>query len=105
LIAGGSEKFADFTELVKLFPGRVKHAVLIGETAPKIAESCKKAGFNDFSFEKDMKTAVHACREMARPGDCVLLSPACASYDMFDNFEHRGRVFKQIVEELNNGEH
>jgi UDP-N-acetylmuramoylalanine--D-glutamate ligase len=95
LIAGGSSKGADFTQLAKAVRQRAKGVALIGKTAPAIAEA-----LGDFApkvMAKDMESAVRAATDMAAPGDTVLLSPACASFDMFRNYEHRGDVFREAV--------
>jgi len=100
LIAGGYDKHSEYDDWVKLFPGKVKKLVLLGETRDKIYECCKKYGFDEISYAEDMSEAVKACASFADEGDYVLLSPACASWGMFKNYEERGRIFKQCVEEL-----
>ena len=97
LIGGGYDKGGSFDEWTQLFPGRVKHLVLIGVTAPKVRESAEKFGFTAISDCETFKEAVDLCREKAEDGDCVLLSPACASWGMFDNYEQRGDMFKEQV--------
>ena len=97
LIGGGYDKKVSFDEWTKLFPGRVKHLVLIGATAPAIRESAEKYGFTAISDCGTFAEAVDLCREKAEPGDCVLLSPACASWGMFENYEQRGELFKQQI--------
>jgi UDP-N-acetylmuramoylalanine--D-glutamate ligase len=96
LIAGGKGKGQDFAPLADAARGRVGHAVLIGEDGPKIAAALAGAGIG-VSAAPSMQAAIDAARAQARPGDVVLLSPACASFDMFDNYEHRGDVFKKLV--------
>jgi UDP-N-acetylmuramoylalanine--D-glutamate ligase len=98
LIAGGKGKGQDFTPLAAAARGRVRHAVLIGEDAPRIETAL--APVVAVTRATSMAAAVATARSLARPGDVVLLSPACASFDMFDNFEHRGDVFKHVVNEL-----
>ncbi len=98
LIAGGRDKAGDFSALRTLVRERVKHLVLIGEAASKIRKALSDAA--DMSEAESMAEAVSLCRSLARPGDVVLLAPACASFDMFDNYEHRGRVFKEAVRNL-----
>ena len=98
LIAGGDGKGQDFDPLVEGFKGSVKHMVLLGRDGGKIAESCEKAGFKDYSFAADMGECVQKAVAMAQDGDTVLLSPACASWDMYTNFEQRGDHFKEMVE-------
>jgi UDP-N-acetylmuramoylalanine--D-glutamate ligase len=97
LIGGGYDKGVSFDEWTKLFKGRVKHLVLIGVTAQQIKESAEKFGFQDVSICQTFKEAVCLCKEKAEEGDCVLLSPACASWGMFDNYEQRGDMFKEQV--------
>lgn len=97
LIGGGYDKGSSFDEWTKLFPGRVKHLVLIGVTAPKVRASAEKFGFTAISDCETFEEAVDLCREKAEDGDCVLLSPACASWGMFDNYEQRGDMFKEQV--------
>jgi UDP-N-acetylmuramoylalanine--D-glutamate ligase len=98
-IAGGRDKAGDFTALRALVRDRVKHLVLIGEASAKIREVL--SGSSDMSNASSMTEAVSVCRNLARPGDVVLLAPACASFDMFDDYEQRGRVFKEAVRNLN----
>lgn len=100
LIAGGDGKGQEFDELIKNFDGRVKHMVLLGRDADIIAETARKYGFTACSFCKDMDECVKKAAELAESGDNVLLSPACASWDMYDNFEQRGKHFKECVERL-----
>lgn len=97
LIAGGYDKKADYTDFIKTFKGRVRHMVLLGQTARDIANCAEKNGFSDYSFYDTFDSAVKACMDIARPGECVLLSPACASWGMFKNYEERGKLFKEIV--------
>ena len=97
LIGGGYDKGSSFDEWTQLFPGRVKHLVLIGVTAPQVRASAEKFGFTAISDCETFKEAVDLCREKAEDGDCVLLSPACASWGMFDNYEQRGDLFKEQV--------
>lgn len=100
LIAGGDGKSQDFEPFIENFNGSVKHMVLIGRDAKLIAEAADKCGFKDYSFGKDMEECVKICHELAVEGDNVLLSPACASWDMYKNFEQRGDHFKGIVAKL-----
>ncbi len=100
LIAGGYDKDSAYDELIEAFKGRVKLLVLIGETAPKIRECAKAHGFMDILDAGSLEEAVKLCRDNARPGDAVLLSPACASWDSFKNYEERGRLFKEFVNSL-----
>lgn len=98
LIAGGVGKGADFGPLAKAAHGRLRAAVLIGEDAPSLAAVLK--GVCDVVFAQSMDEAVARAARLASPGDTVLLSPACASFDMFMNFEARGRAFVEAVERL-----
>jgi UDP-N-acetylmuramoylalanine--D-glutamate ligase len=98
LIAGGQDKAGDFTALRSLVRDRVKHLVLIGEATEKIKRAL--SGLADTIEAQSMQEAVAVCSRMAEPGDVVLLAPACASFDMFRDYEHRGRVFKEAVKEL-----
>ncbi len=100
LIAGGSSKNNDFTEMAHLFHSKLRKLILIGETADEIAEAAMKQNFQGIVYAEDLKKAVKIAKETARSGDVVLLSPACASFDMFENFEDRGDQFKKIVKNL-----
>jgi UDP-N-acetylmuramoylalanine--D-glutamate ligase len=99
LIAGGKGKGQDFAPLAAASRGRVAHAVLIGEDAARIGAALTDADV-PVTHSRSLPDAVDRARAVATPGSIVLLSPACASFDMFDNFEHRGEVFKKIVERL-----
>jgi len=99
LIAGGKGKGQDFEPLATAARGHVGHAFLIGEDAPKLATAFKGASI-PVARCPSLEAAVEAAGQLAMPGDGVLLSPACASFDMFDSFEHRGDVFKKLVERL-----
>ena len=98
LIAGGRDKGGDFHPLTEAAKGRVKSFILIGEAKEKI-RSAVKASTPVFEAH-DMRDAVRQARSVAEEGDVVLLSPACASFDMFANFEERGRVFRNEVHRL-----
>ncbi len=98
LIAGGQGKRADFTELAPAVEAHARALVLIGEDADRIAEALE--GTVPMVKAADMAEAVAEAAALAQPGDRVLLSPACASFDMFRGFEHRGEVFRRCVEEL-----
>ncbi|MBQ7563027.1 MAG: UDP-N-acetylmuramoyl-L-alanine--D-glutamate ligase [Lachnospiraceae bacterium] len=100
LIGGGYDKGAAFDDWIEAFDGKVKKLVLIGETAEQIAECAKKHGFTDVVFAASLKEAVELCRKEAKSGDAVLLSPACASWDMFESYEKRGELFKELVNSL-----
>jgi UDP-N-acetylmuramoylalanine--D-glutamate ligase len=98
LIAGGDGKGADFAPLAPAVRRAARAVVLIGRDAPLIERAI--AGRVPTMNATDMADAVRKAAGLARPGDCVLLSPACASFDMFDNYEHRGRVFAEAVRGL-----
>ena len=100
LIGGGYDKGSTYDEWIDAFDGKVRCLVLIGQTAKKIAETAKKHGFHNIVFEDDLLGAVKYCHENAKDGEAVLLSPACASWGMFDNYEQRGRMFKEYVRDL-----
>lgn len=100
LIGGGYDKGVAFDDWIKAFDGKVKKLVLLGQTAHMIADTAAKYGFTEVAFAEDLKQAVELCFEAAEPGDAVLLSPACASWGMFDNYEQRGDMFKEFVNEL-----
>ena len=99
LIAGGLGKNADFSPLSNPLQKYVRSLILIGEAAPLLAESLG-AKVEEVRFADSMDAAVKCAALLAKPGDSVLLSPACASWDMFKNFEHRGQVFTEIVQGL-----
>lgn len=97
LIGGGYDKGSEYDEWIEAFDGKVKWLVLIGQTAQKIADCAKRHGFNSIIFEENLQDAVVYCHENAVDGDAVLLSPACASWGQFDNYEQRGDMFKEYV--------
>jgi UDP-N-acetylmuramoylalanine--D-glutamate ligase len=98
MIAGGDGKNQDFAELATVFRGKVRHTVLIGRDAAAIATALK--GVCTLETCSSLEEAVRVAAKAARPGDTVLLSPACASLDMFRDYTHRGAVFTQAVQEL-----
>ncbi|MCT1397755.1 UDP-N-acetylmuramoyl-L-alanine--D-glutamate ligase [Paenibacillus sp. p3-SID867] len=107
LIAGGLDRGSDYEELIPSLQGRVKAVVLLGETKEKIAKAAAKAGLKDIFLVDNGKdaaatltSAVQKAAGLAESGDIVLLSPACASWDMFPSFEDRGRIFKEAVHNL-----
>ncbi|HUT37543.1 MAG TPA: UDP-N-acetylmuramoyl-L-alanine--D-glutamate ligase [Planctomycetota bacterium] len=100
VIAGGYDKHLPFDNFGKAVAGRAKAAVLLGATAGKIQEALEAAGATPVQRVAGLADAVRVARRLAAPGDVVLLSPACASYDMFENYEQRGANFKQLVREL-----
>lgn len=100
LIAGGYDKGADFDEFARGFEGPVKGLVLMGKTADKLKASAEKAGFRNITMCANMEECVAKAFEQAEKGDVVLLSPACASWDMYNSFEERGEHFKKCVRQL-----
>ena len=97
LIAGGYDKGSDYDEWIDAFDGKVKKLILLGQTANKIAQACEKAGFKDYVITDTFENAVNMAKNEACEGECVLLSPACASWGMFKNYEQRGQIFKDYV--------
>lgn len=100
LIAGGKEKDSNFKDLASVIKKEVKALVLIGETADRIADATRNAGFDNYRKYNSLEEAVLAASRLAERDDLVLLSPACASWDMFSDFEERGSVFKRLVNSL-----
>ncbi len=100
LIGGGYDKGGDFSEWIRSFDGRVKRLLLLGATRERIAQNAKDCGFTDYQFVDTLEEAVSTASELAAAGDAVLLSPACASWDMFDSYEQRGNMFKELVNGL-----
>ncbi len=98
LILGGRGKKAPYSPLAPLLMKEARKLILIGEDAETIANEL--GDYASFERATDMKDAVTLAFQAAQPGDIVLLAPACASFDMFDSFEHRGRVFKDAVSSL-----
>jgi UDP-N-acetylmuramoylalanine--D-glutamate ligase len=98
LILGGRGKGAPYLPLATLIRDKARKLVLIGEDAQTIADELGE--FAETVFAGNMEEAVMLSFQTAQPGDIVLLAPACASFDMFDSFEHRGRVFKEEVSSL-----
>ena len=100
LIGGGYDKQSEYDEWIESFDGKVKKLVLIGQTKEKIAECAKKHGFEDVILCDTFEQAIDTCYANAVSGDAVLLSPACASWGMFSDYEERGRIFKEYVRNL-----
>ncbi|MCI7179190.1 MAG: UDP-N-acetylmuramoyl-L-alanine--D-glutamate ligase [Schaedlerella sp.] len=100
LIGGGYDKDSSYEEWIRSFDGKVKKLVLIGATREKIEETAKRLGFYDTVLADTFEEAVELCVKFAEPGDAVLLSPACASWGMFRNYEERGDKFKELVNQL-----
>ena len=98
LILGGKDKGSDYTVLNDLLRQRVKRVYTIGAAAAKIESQV--TGAADIDHAETLETAIKRAAEAAKPGDVVLLAPACASFDQFRNYEHRGKVFKEVVNGL-----
>ncbi|WP_025685733.1 UDP-N-acetylmuramoyl-L-alanine--D-glutamate ligase [Paenibacillus maysiensis] len=107
LIAGGLDRGSDYAELVPSLQEGVKAVVLLGETRHKLADRARQAGIerievvdNGEDAAATLVEAVNKAAKLAEPGDVVLLSPACASWDMFQSYEERGRIFKEAAHKL-----
>ncbi|WP_461039874.1 glutamate ligase domain-containing protein [Tepidimicrobium xylanilyticum] len=100
LIAGGQDKGSDFEDFILAFNDKVKTLILLGETKEKIKNTALKLGFNNIYIVNNMEEAVNKSFEVSESGDNVLLSPACASWDMYSSFEMRGEDFKRAVYRL-----
>ena len=103
IILGGYDKHCDFTPMVKemLASAYIREAVLIGVTADQIERQCRENGYTSLHRAATLQDAIDQCRALAADGWNVLLSPACASFDMFPDYEARGRIFKELVNQLN----
>lgn len=97
LIGGGYDKQSDFHEWIRSFEGKVRYLVLIGATKEQIKREAEECGFTNCILKETFEEAMETCVKLARPGDAVLLSPACASWGMFPNYEVRGKEFKNYV--------
>ncbi|MFQ6818978.1 MAG: UDP-N-acetylmuramoyl-L-alanine--D-glutamate ligase [Blautia sp.] len=100
LIGGGYDKGSSYDEWLNSFDGKVKYLVLIGQTREKIRDAAERLGVCPCILCEDLEEAVKVCAEKAEPGEAVLLSPACASWGQFDNYEQRGDMFKEYVRKL-----
>lgn len=100
LIGGGYDKQSSYGEWIDAFEGKVRELVLIGQTKEAIAKTAREHGFTNITMADTLKEAVEICYAHAKDGDAVLLSPACASWGMFTDYEERGRIFKEIVNSL-----
>ena len=100
VICGGADKDFDFSPLTPTLLEKAKHTILIGSTTEKMEATFRAGGYEALSKAETLEEAVKAAAKMAQPGDAVLLSPACASFDMFRDFEHRGQVFRDAVKHL-----
>ena len=100
LIGGGFDKGSSYDEWIEAFDGKVVCLVLIGQTREKIKAAAERHGIENIILCEDLKEAVQVCHDRARKGDAVLLSPACASWGQFENYEQRGDLFKEYVRAL-----
>lgn len=100
LIAGGYDKGSGYDDWFDAFGGKIKKLVLLGQTKEKIAAAADAHGYQNYVMTESLEEAVSVCARSAVPGDVVLLSPACASWGMFKNYEERGRLFKELVHKL-----
>ena len=100
LIGGGYDKKSTYDEWIDAFDGKVKSLILLGQTAEKIAKTAKEHGFDQIVMVDSLEEAVNYAADHAEEGDAVLLSPACASWGMFKNYEVRGDQFKEFVHRL-----
>ena len=100
LLGGGYDKESEYTEWIRSFDGKVKKLILMGATREKIAADAEMCGFHEYVYSDTFEEAVRMAADEAVPGDAVLLSPACASWGMFPNYEVRGEKFKEIVNSL-----
>ena len=100
LIAGGYDKDSEYDEWIKAFDGKVNYLVLLGQTREKIKVAAERLGVKNIVLVDSLKEAVDFCAEHANPGESVLLSPCCASWGMFKNYEERGCMFKDYVHEI-----
>lgn len=100
LIGGGYDKDSTYDEWIEAFGDKVKALVLLGQTADKIEVCAREHGFENIYKTDSLEQAMETCVALAKPGDAVLLSPACASWGMFPNYEVRGRMFKELVHKI-----
>lgn len=100
LIGGGYDKNSEYEEWIEAFNGKVRYLVLLGQTKEKIAKAARNLGFVDIIMVESLEEAVATCAKLAEPGNAVLLSPACASWGMFKNYEERGDKFRDFVNAL-----
>lgn len=100
LIAGGMDKKSSFIDWIKHFKEIVEKVYIIGETKQQIVRECKEVGYSAYETFDTLEQAVLTAYHESKPGECILLSPACASWDMFESYEVRGRLFKQVVNHL-----
>ncbi|MBQ8044442.1 MAG: UDP-N-acetylmuramoyl-L-alanine--D-glutamate ligase, partial [Clostridia bacterium] len=100
LIAGGYDKDSSYDEWIDSFGDKVKMLVLIGQTKEKIKIAAQEKGFTQVELADSLEEAIDICKDNAKSGDAVLLSPACASWGMFKNYEERGDKFKELVNKM-----
>ena len=100
LIGGGYDKGGEYDEWMEACVGKIKLLILMGATAQKIGVTAERYGIPKIAYASSMEEAVKLAAEETEPGDAVLLSPACASWGMFPNYEVRGRVFKELVRQF-----
>ena len=100
VICGGKDKGSDFTSFAKAVNKKAKSAIIIGADKDKIAESFDKEGFKNYTKSETLKEALDIAKSQTKSGDVVVLTPVCASFDMFTSFEDRGNTFKELVFEL-----
>lgn len=100
LIGGGMDKKISFKDWIKLFPQYVEKIYIIGETKNLIVEGCKEENFTAYETYDTLEEAISAAYKESKTGECILLSPACASWDMFESYEVRGERFKTFVNNL-----
>ena len=101
LIAGGYDKLTNLDEMMQLAKLKTKHVIFLGKAKERFAQEAAKHGITNISMCDTFEQATECAYKLAKSGDVILLSPACSSYDMFNNFEVRGRYFKNLVNELN----
>ena len=100
LIGGGYDKASEYDEWIESFGDKVRWLILLGQTREKIEQCAKKHGFTNVILVDSLEEAVAESYKKANPGEAVLLSPACASWGMFPNYEVRGKMFKEFVHKL-----
>ncbi len=100
LIGGGMDKHCSFVDWIKLFEGKVQKIYIIGETKHQIEKECHELGYYHTELFNSLEDATQKAYHEAQEGECVLLSPACASWDMFESYEQRGHLFKEIINQL-----
>lgn len=100
LIAGGRNKGSSFDQLAELIKSKVKELILLGEAKEEIKQAVMDVNYKNIHEVGSFPEAVRMAYNLAKPGDVVLLSPACASWDMFPSYEHRGDLFCQLVKSL-----